>query len=178
MGGQTVSAGCKNDSVSLVLTSAHSSLYDAPILPFIVKTNDEASTNKFQHHDKAIKAAMAAKRRDSDSPTNPLNTIDGNSGPAYAFANLTPAQLEELGAGYLIPNRSNQAHYEVIMWTSLFPLPDAVPTINDYYDFTGRIKNQSYVSFLSYLVVPGSSGSVTINSTNASDSPVINLSVR
>ena len=152
-------------------------MYDAPILPLIVRTKDDASTNKFQHNMKAIAAAKAKKPQDPDSPFNPLNTIDGNSGPAYCFAKLNSSDLEATGAGYLVANRSDQAHYEVIMWTSLFPLPESVPTISNYYNFTGKIKGHNYVSFLSYYLAPGSSGSITINSTEASDSPVINLSV-
>ena len=99
---------------------------------------------------KEIAAAMAEKPSDPNSSTNPLNTIDGNSGPAYAFAKLNISDLETTGATDLIANRSNQAHYENILWTSLFPLPsNAVPTINDYYDFTGKIKGHNYVSLLS-----------------------------
>ena len=161
-----------------LLMYIYTSLYDAPIFPLIIKTDEKASTNKFQHSMQKIKAAMKKKTpADPNSPTNPLNTIDGNSGPAFAFAQLSHSQLRAADASYLIANRSEQAHYEYILWTSLFPLPDAVPTINQYYDFTGKIKGHSYISLMTYLSVPSTSGRITVNSTNASDSPVISLSV-
>ena len=143
----------------------------------VVKTTDEASTNKIQQNMSAINAAMAEKSNDPDSSTNPLNTIDGNSGPAYSFAKLNASDLEATEASNLIANQSEQAHYEVILWTSLYPLPDTLPTLNNYYNFANYTM-ESYVSLSSYLLVPGTSGNVTINSRDASASPLINLPVR
>jgi hypothetical protein len=142
----------------------------------IVKTTDEASTNKFQQDVAAQEQAMAAKLSDPDSPTNPLNTIDGNSGPAYSFAKLNSSDLELTGASYLIANQSEQAHYEVILWTSLYPLPEKTTTLRDYYDFS-NIASESYVSLASYLLVPGTAGNITINTTDAAASPLISLPV-
>lgn len=153
------------------------SLYDSPSFSMVVKTTDEASTNKFQQNMNAIQAATAAKSSNPTDPTNPLNTIDGNSGPAYSFAKLSTSDLEATGASYLIANQSDQAHYEVILWTSLYPLPDDLPTLNDYYDFSNYTM-ESYVSLSSYLLAPGTGGNVSINSLDASAPPIINLPVR
>ena len=155
----------------------HSSLYDSPSFSMIVKTTDEASTNKFQQNMDAIQAAMAEKSGDPTSSTNPLNIIDGNSGPAYSFAQLSASDLEATEASHLIANQSEQAHYEVILWTSLYPLPDTLPTLNNYYDFT-NYSMESYVSLASYLLASGTGGNVTIDSTDASASPLINLPMR
>jgi len=84
----------------------------------IVRVTDAASTNKFQQDMTAQEAAMLAKPANVTSTTNPLNTIDGNSGPAFAFAKLNVSDLMDVGAQALIVNRSDQAHYEVILWTS------------------------------------------------------------
>ncbi|ETI23368.1 hypothetical protein G647_05169 [Cladophialophora carrionii CBS 160.54] len=149
-------------------------LRDSPSFSMIVKTTDEASTNKFQHNMNAIQAAMAEKASDPTSSSNPLNAIDGNSGPAYSFAKLSTSDLEDTGASYLLANQSDQAHYEVILWTSLYPLPDNVPTLNNYYDFSNYTQ-ESYVSLASYLLVPGTGGNVTINSRDVSSPPLINL---
>jgi len=54
----------------------------------------------------AIQASMAEKSSDPTSSTNPLNTIDGNSGPAYGFAKLNTSDLEATGALHLIANQS------------------------------------------------------------------------
>jgi hypothetical protein len=143
----------------------------------VVRTTDEASTNKFQQNMTAVRAAMTEKSSDPDNTTNPLNTIDGNSGPAFSFKKLNTSDLEATGASHLIANQSDQAHYEVILWTSLYPLPDNTPTLNDYYDFANYTQ-ESYVSLSSYLLAPGTSGNITINSTDASASPLINLPVR
>jgi hypothetical protein len=143
----------------------------------MVRTTDEASTNKFQQDMTAQEQAMVAKASDADSPTNPLNTIDGNSGPAYSFSKLNVSDLEGTGASFLIANRSEQAHYEVILWTSLYPLPDDTTTLNDYYDFS-NMAQESYISLASYLLAPATSGNITINSTDASANPQINLPVR
>jgi hypothetical protein len=143
----------------------------------MVKTTDEASTNKFQQDSAAIEAAMAAKLNDPDSSTNPLNTIDGISGPAYSFKKLNISDLEATGATHLIPHRSDQAHYEVILWTSLFPLPEDIPALNNYYDFANYTK-ESYVSLSSYLLAPATTGNVTINSRDPLAPPLINLPVR
>jgi hypothetical protein len=143
----------------------------------MVKTTDEASTNKFQQDMTAIEAAMAAKSSDPDSSTNPLNTIDGISGPAYSFKKLNTSDLEATGATHLIPHRSDQAHYEVILWTSLFPLPEDIPALSKYYNFANYTK-ESYVSLSSYLLAPATTGNVTISSRNPSAPPLINLPVR
>jgi hypothetical protein len=143
----------------------------------MVRTTDDASTNKFQQDRAAQEQAMVAKANDLDGPSNPLNTIDGNSGPAYSFAKLNASDLELTGASFLIANRSEQAHYEVILWTSLYPLPEDTTTLNDYYDFS-NMAQESYISLASYLLAPATSGNVTINSTDASTSPLISLPVR
>jgi hypothetical protein len=145
---------------------------------------------------------MATMEKDLDptSTTNPLNTIDGNSGPAFAFAKLNTSDLEMVGAGALIANRSDQAHYEIIMWTSrdyrvllslasmletdtvdshrlVYPLPEDVQALDNNYNFTAHLANESYVSLSSYLLAPLTSGNISINSTEAADTPLINLPV-
>jgi hypothetical protein len=84
----------------------------------IVRVTDVASTNKFQQDMAARSSAVMSKTTNATSTTNPLNTIDGNSGPAFAFVKLNSSELSSLGAHTLIANRSDQAHLEVIMWTS------------------------------------------------------------
>lgn len=84
----------------------------------IVKVQDVASTNKFQQDMSASELAMADKVSYRTDPNNPLNTVDGNSGPAFAFAKLNQSDLEAVGAWSLMPNRTDQAHFEVILWTS------------------------------------------------------------
>ena len=142
----------------------------------VVKTTDEASTNKFQQDMAAIQAAEAAKASDPTSSTNSLNTDDGNTGPAFCFAKLNTSDLEATGASYLIANQSDQAHYEIILWTSLYPLPKNLPTLSNYYDFS-NLAQESYVSLAGYMLVPSTGGNVTINSKDASASPLINLPV-
>jgi len=84
----------------------------------IVKVTDQASTNQFQNDMSDIETAMVDKMKDPRDPLNALNTIDGDSGPAFAFAKLNQSDLEAVGATALLPNRSDQAHFEVILWTS------------------------------------------------------------
>jgi hypothetical protein len=93
-------------------------LAETPSFSMIVKVKDEVSTNKFQQSTTASEIAMMKKLNDSMDPSNPLNTVDGNSGPAFAFAKLNQSDLETVGADVLLPNRSDQAHFEVILWTS------------------------------------------------------------
>lgn len=143
----------------------------------VVKVTDEASTNKSQQSsDAVIEAAEAAKVSDTTSSTNPLNTDDGNTGPAFYFAQLNQSDLEAVGASYLLSNQSDQAHYEIILWTSLYPLPENLPTLNNYYDFS-NMAQESYVSLAGYMLVPSTGGNVTINSPDASAPPLINLPV-
>jgi hypothetical protein len=124
----------------------------------------------------AQKVAEAAKASDPTSSTNTLNTDDGNTGPAFSFANLNTSDLQAVGASYLIANQSDQAHFEIILWTSLYPLPKNLPTLNDYYDFS-NLAQESYVSLAGYMLVPSTGGNVTINSKDASATPLINLPV-
>lgn len=149
---------------------------------------------KFQQNMTAQTLAMMSKHVDPGSTTDPLNTVDGNSGPAFAFIKLNTSELEEVGAGALIQNRSDQAHFEIILWTSsgsypmypwadpdhtsVYPLPRDLPTLNSYYNFNNTLINESYVSLASYLLAPLTLGNVSINSTDPSASPLINLPVR
>ncbi|KAK5051389.1 hypothetical protein LTR84_003041 [Exophiala bonariae] len=149
-------------------------LYDSPSVSMVIRTTDEASTNQFQQDMSSVEAAMIEKSRKPNSSSNPLNTIDGNSGPAFSFATLNMSDLDAVGASYLAVNRSEQAHYEVILWTSLYPLPSDTPTLNNYYDFSNYTQ-ESYVSLASYMLVPGTGGNVTVNSRDASAPPLINL---
>lgn len=91
---------------------------ETPSFSLIVKVTDEASTNKFQQSTVQQEIARMAKELDPDAANNTLNTVDGNSGPAFAFIKLESSELEATGAGSLIVNRSDQAHYEVLLWTS------------------------------------------------------------
>ena len=142
----------------------------------VVKVADEASTNKFQKSMSEQQAAEIAKASDPTSDTNPLNTDDGNTGPAFSFAKLNASDLEAVGASYLLANQSDQAHYEIILWTSLYPLPKNLPTLDNYYDFS-NLAEESYVSLASYMLVPTTGGNVSINSKDASANPLINLPV-
>ncbi|TKA64078.1 hypothetical protein B0A55_10285 [Friedmanniomyces simplex] len=143
----------------------------------ILQSTDAASTNQFQQNMTAQMIAEVAKAQNPASPTDPLNTIDGISGPAYSFKKLNLSDLEAVGAYNLIANQSDQANLEVILWTSLYPPPKNVPTINDYYNFTAaNWEEKSYVTLSSYLLAPSTSGTLTINSTDASKTPVINIS--
>ncbi|KAI1614549.1 hypothetical protein EDD36DRAFT_436338 [Exophiala viscosa] len=149
-------------------------LRDATSFSMVVKVADEASTNKFQQSMSEQQAAEMAKTSDPTSDTNPLNTDDGNTGPAFSFAKLNASDLEAVGASYLLANQSDQAHYEIILWTSLYPLPKNLPTLDNYYDFS-NLAEESYVSLASYMLVPTTGGNVSINSKDASANPLINL---
>jgi len=59
----------------------------------------------------------------------------------------------------------------------VYPLPEDTPALNDYYNFTNVYKNESYISISSYLLAPLTLGNISINSTDPSANPIINLPV-